>query len=47
MHDDQTGSTIANCNNLEPHAKWKFKALVSERGRYKYKVKDVNGFSEV
>lgn len=44
LHGNQTGSTMANCNNLEPHRKWKFKAVVLERGRYTFEVKNVTGF---
>lgn len=44
LHDNQIGSTMANVNNLEPHGKWKFKAVVFEQGRYNYKIKEVTGF---
>ncbi len=41
---NQTGSTLANVNNLEPGKKWKFKALVFDRkGVATFKVKDVTG----
>lgn len=43
-HGNQTGSTMANVNNLEPHTKWKFKALVFQEGRYTYAIKGVSGF---
>lgn len=40
----QVGSTLANANNLEPGAIWKFKAVVTEENATKYKIKDITGF---
>ena len=34
----QIGSTIDNTSNLEPHGKWKFKAMVSEDDAASYKI---------
>ncbi|QJW47858.1 zinc ribbon domain-containing protein [bacterium BFN5] len=42
--DAQVGSTLANTNNLEPGGVWKFKALVMQKGNYKYKIKNISGF---
>lgn len=42
--DAQVGSTLANANNLEPGATWKFKAPILEDNATKYKVKDVTGY---
>lgn len=40
---NQVGSTFTNVNNLEPHGKWKFQALVSEDNATKARLKGVNG----
>ena len=40
---NQVGSTFTNVNNLEPHGKWKFSALVNEDSATKAKLKGVNG----
>ena len=40
----QVGSTMANVNNLEPHGKWKFKALVLENTAESVKLKDLSGY---
>lgn len=39
----QVGSTMANCNNVEPHSKWKFDAIVMEDNATTAKFK---GFSK-
>lgn len=38
------GSTMANVNNLEPGATWKFKAYVMETGDLSYEIKEISGF---
>lgn len=40
----QIGSTMDNLNNLEPHGKWKFKALILENEATSYKIKDITSF---
>lgn len=40
----QIGSTLANANNLEPNATWKFKAVVIEDNVASYKIKDITGW---
>ena len=40
----QVGSTLANINNLEPHATWRFKAIVLEDSAKTAKVKAITGF---
>lgn len=42
--DAQVGSTLANANNLEPGATWKFEAPILEENATKFKVKDITGF---
>jgi hypothetical protein len=42
--DTQIGSTLANVNNLEPGATWKFKAPVIEENFAKWKIKDITGW---
>lgn len=47
LYDDegnQLGSTLANCNNLEPGGTWKFQAPVFDENAVKYRVKGVTGF---
>lgn len=41
---NQVGSTLANANNLEPGATWKFRAPVFEDNVKQFKVVDVTGF---
>lgn len=41
---NQVGSTLANVNNLEPGATWKFKAIILEDSATSFKVKGVTGF---
>lgn len=38
------GSTLANVNNLAPHDKWKFKALLTEDSATRFKVKGITAF---
>ncbi len=40
----QIGSTLANINNFEPGASWKFKAIIVEDGASTYKIKDITAF---
>lgn len=40
----QIGSTMDNINNLAPHTKWDFKAMVIEDRVDNYKIIDVSGF---
>jgi hypothetical protein len=41
---NQVGSTLANTNNLEPGAIWKFKAIIIEDRATKFRVVNVTGF---
>ncbi|MCL6575147.1 FxLYD domain-containing protein [Kyrpidia sp.] len=41
---NQVGSTLANANNLEPGATWKFRAPVFEDNVKQFKVVDITGF---
>ncbi|CAB3390974.1 FxLYD domain-containing protein [Kyrpidia spormannii] len=38
------GSTLANANNLEPGATWKFRAPVFEDNVKQFKVVEITGF---
>ncbi len=40
----QIGSTMDNINNLAPHTKWNFKAVVIEDGVASYKIVETSGF---
>ena len=40
----QIGNTMDNINNLAPHSKWNFKAVVIEDRADNYKIVDVSGF---
>jgi uncharacterized protein YcfL len=40
----QIGSTMANVNNLEPHATWKFKAPILEKSAVDFKVMKFTAF---
>lgn len=40
----QVGSTLANVNNLEPFAAWKFKAPIMNSDATTYKIMGVNAF---
>ncbi len=42
--DNQVGSTFANVNNVEPHGKWKFEAMVMESTARSARLKGVTGF---
>ena len=47
LYDDagtQVGSTLANVNNLEPNAIWRFEAFVLQESATQAKVQDVTGF---
>lgn len=41
--EELIGSTLANINNLEPHTKWKFKAVIIEDNVSTYKIKNITG----
>lgn len=40
----QIGSTLANINNLEPGAIWKFEAVILEENVASYRIKEISGF---
>jgi len=42
--DNLVGSTFDNVNNLEPGARWKFKAIIFEKGVSWFRVMNITGF---
>lgn len=43
-HGVQIGSAMDNVTNLEPHGKWRFRAIVLEDGVASYKIKGITSF---
>ena len=41
---NQVGSTLANVNNLEPRAKWKFSAPILQEKTKSFKVAKITAF---
>lgn len=41
---NQVGSTLDNCNNLEPGATWSFKAVILEDNVKTYKIKGITAY---